>query len=305
MRSTPTRPYEPVEVESGNPTVDDEMLGLEARLVEPKHLEYDSFDGQEIHAIVYLPEKLDGATAKSIPLLVNPHGGPTAYDGFSFDLRPQYFAALGYAVIQPNYRGSSGFGRDFRNSNDHSWGEGDLRDVVEAADALANEYSAIDGDRAGIFGGSGGGLMTINALGRFDRFDVGAAYYGVYDYETFIDDTDDIGWRLLKRELGFPATDIQNYRQESPIRWAPDIDVPVLLIHGEDDVRVPISQSEQLADKLDEEDKMFEFQRYEGEGHGFRRVENIVDSRKRLADLFGKYLQTDPDDGTSRPHFSN
>lgn len=305
MRTTPTRPYEPVDVEADNSIGGEEMLGLEERLVDPEHLVYDSSDGQEVHAMVYLPQGVDDADPGSVPLIVNPHGGPTAHDGFEFDLRPQYFAALGYAVIQPNYRGSSGFGRDFRNKNDYSWGEGDLRDVVQAADALADESTAIDGDRAGIFGGSGGGLMTVNALGRFDRFDVGAAYYGVYDYETFIDDTDDIGWRLLKRELGFPSTDIENYRDTSPIRWATDIDVPILLLHGEDDVRVPISQSEQLAAKLEEEGKMYEFQRYDGEGHGFRRVENIVNSRRRVADLFAKYLQVDPDDGSSRPHPSS
>ncbi|WP_135824498.1 S9 family peptidase [Halorussus ruber] len=302
VAADPTTPPEVRNVSTGERVAGRPPAGLESRFVDPEEITYDSTGGVEIHAMVYLPEGHDEADPDSIPLLVHPHGGPTAFDGYEYNYRAQYFARQGFAVIEPNYRGSSGFGREFRNRNDFAWGEGDLDDVVNAADALADAYPAVDPDRAGIFGGSGGGLMTVNALGKTDRFDAGAAFYGVYDYETFVDDTDDVGWRLMKRELGFPATDIDNYREASPIRSVPDIEAPLLVLHGEEDVRVPLSQSEQLVEELDKHGKTYEFQTYDDEPHGFLKRENVVDAYSRVADLFAKYLEVNPDDGSSRPH---
>jgi dipeptidyl aminopeptidase/acylaminoacyl peptidase len=275
------------------------VAGLRDRLPAPESLTYRN-DGEAIHAIVHPPA--DDATAGSVPLLVKAHGGPTSFDRYRFDWRASYLAALGYAVICPNYRGSDGFGRSFRMANDGDWGGGDLSDVVAAADAVAAEYEAVDGERAGIYGGSGGGLMTVNALARSDRFDAGAAFYGVYDYESFVDDTDDVGWQLMKRELGDLATDLENYRDASPIRHVESIDAPLLVLHGEADARVPISQSERLVERLEAHDGRYEFQRYPGEAHGFAGREAIVDAYTRVADLFAKYLRVDPDDGASRPH---
>ena len=299
--TTPTKPQAARNVSTDETLAGSAPASPAERFVEPEELTYESTDGLEIHAMVYLPPGFEDAGDESVPLIVHPHGGPTAFDGYAFNPRAQYFAAQGYAVIEPNYRGSAGFGREFRDLNDLSWGEGDLDDVVNAADALADAYSAVDGDRAGIYGGSGGGLMTVNALGTSDRFDAGAAFYGVYDYEAFMDDTDDVGWRLMKRELGFPATDIENYRDASPIEHVEDIDAPLLVLHGEEDVRVPISQSELLVEELEKHGKRHEFRRYDGEPHGFQRRENVLDAYSRVADLFAKYLQVDPDDGSSSP----
>ncbi len=276
-------------------------VGFGRRLVVPETTAYESPDGTEIHAMVYLPDGHGEKDDDSLPLLVHPHGGPTSFDGYEYNYQAQYFVAQGYAVVEPNYRGSSGFGRAFRNANDHAWGAGDLEDVVAAADAVAEQYPVVDGDRAGIFGGSGGGLMTVNALGKSGRFDAGAAFYGVYDYESFVDDTDDVGWRLMKRELGSLARDVENYRDASPIESVTDIDAPLLVLHGEEDQRVPISQSEQLVEALEQHGKRHEFQRYDGEAHGFARRENILDAYGRVADLFAKYLKVDPGGGGSNP----
>jgi len=270
-----------------------------ARVPDPETVAYESGE-KSIQAVVY-PPAADAADG-SVPVVVKAHGGPTSLDRFGFDYRAAYLAALGYCVILPNYRGSDGYGRAFRMANDGDWGGGDLDDVVRAADAAAEAYDAVDGDRAGIYGGSGGGLMTVNALGRSDRFRVGAAFYGVYDYETFLDDTDDVGWQLMKRELGDVATDIENYREASPIRHVEEIEAPLFVLHGEEDARVPISQSEQLCGELEKHGKRFEFRRYEGEPHGFGDREHVVDAYTRVADLFAKYLRVDPDDGSSRPH---
>jgi len=275
------------------------VAGLDDRVPVPESFTYTSA-GRDVHAVVFPPA--EDAAPDSVPLVVNPHGGPTTFDGFGFQHRAAYFAALGYAVVLPNYRGSDGFGREFRNANDYDWGGGDLDDVIEAADAVAEAYDAVDGDRVGIFGGSGGGLMTVNALGNSDRFRAGAAFYGVYDYETFVDDTDDVGWQLMKRELGDLSTEMENYRDASPIRHVENIDEPLLVIHGEEDSRVPISQSEQLVDELEKRGKRYEFERYDGEPHGFTQRENVLDAYTRVADLFAKYLRVDPDDGSSRPH---
>jgi dipeptidyl aminopeptidase/acylaminoacyl peptidase len=271
------------------------------RLAEPTEFTFEQ-GGRDIHTVVYPPVGGFPDASNSVPLLVHPHGGPTAFDDFGWDYRSQYFAALGYAVAMPNYRGSDGYGRDHRNANDDDWGGGDLDDVIECGDATAAAFDAVDGNRVGIFGGSGGGLMTVNALGNSDRFDAGAAFYGVYDYETFIDDTDDIGWQLMKRELGDLSTDLENYREASPIRHVPDIEDPVLVLHGEEDARVPMSQSEQLCDELEKHGKRHELQRYDGEPHGFSQRGNVLDAYTRCADLFAKYLEIDPDDGSSSPH---
>jgi dipeptidyl aminopeptidase/acylaminoacyl peptidase len=275
------------------------VAGLDDRIPTPETITYDSGD-REIEAVVYPPA--DDAAPGSVPALVKPHGGPTAFDRFRFDWRAGYLAALGYAVVLPNYRGSDGYGRAFRMANDRDWGGGDLDDVVAAADALADAYDAVDGDRAGIYGGSGGGLMTVNALGRTDRFDAGAAFYGVYDYESFVDDTDDVGWQLMKRELGDLATDVENYRDASPMRHVETVEAPLLVLHGEEDARVPTSQSEQLVEQLEAHGKRHELQRYDDEPHGFGGREAVVDAYTRVADLFAKYLRVDPDDGTSQPH---
>jgi dipeptidyl aminopeptidase/acylaminoacyl peptidase len=287
-------------VSTGERVTPARVAGLAERLPAPESFTYEN-RGEEVHAVVYPPA--GDAPAGSVPLLVKPHGGPTSFDRFRFDWRATYLAALGYAVVCPNYRGSDGFGRRFRMLNDGDWGGGDLSDVVAAASAVAGAYDAVDGARVGVYGGSGGGLMTANALGRTDRFRAGAAFYGVYDYESFVDDTDDVGFRLLKRELGFPAGDLEAYRDASPIRTAGDVDDPLLLIHGEDDVRVPISQSEQFVEALEAHGARYEFRRYDGEGHGFAGREAVVDAYTRVADLFAKYLRVDPDpEGASRPH---
>ena len=299
VRDTPTSPPALVDVTDGTRCTRSVTAGLPERLPEPEAFAYDS-DGTRIHAVIHPPA--DDADSESVPLLVKPHGGPTAFDGFGFDHRAAYFAALGYAVVRPNYRGSDGFGRAFRMANDGDWGGGDLDDVVRAADATAAAYDAVDGDRVGIFGGSGGGLMTVNALGNSDRFRCGAAFYGVYDYESFVDDTDDIGWQLFKRELGDFVDDLDSYREESPIRTVPAIDDPLMVLHGEDDTRVPISQSEQLVGELKAHDVRHEFRRYEGEPHGFGQREHVVDAYTRVADLFAKYLRRLPDRGGSRPY---
>ncbi|AEN07243.1 prolyl oligopeptidase family serine peptidase [Halolamina sp.] len=301
VRGTPTQPPQVWNASAGEAAVSSGSVGFEERLAEPTEFTFEQGD-HEIHTVVYPPVGGFPEEADSVPLLVHPHGGPTAFDDFGWDYRSQYFAALGYAVAMPNYRGSDGYGRDHRNANDDDWGGGDLDDVIDAADATADAFDAVDGSRAGIFGGSGGGLMTVNALGNSERFDAGAAFYGVYDYETFIDDTDDIGWQLMKRELGDLSTDLENYREASPIRHVPDIEDPVLVLHGEEDARVPMSQSEQLCEELEKHGKRHELQRYEGEPHGFSQRGNVLDAYTRCADLFAKYLGIDPDDGSSHPH---
>jgi len=302
VRGTPKKPFSVVNESDDTYITDGSIQGLEREFVEPESVLYEADDGVEIQAMLYLPENTDDLGEDSIPLIIHPHGGPQFFYGFDYNPIAQYFVSQDYAFIEPNYRGSAGFGREFRDLNDYEWGSRDLQDVVEAIDFVDETQAAVDGSRAGIFGGSGGGLMTVNALGKSDKFDAGAAFYGVFDYETFIDDTDDIGWQLMKRELGFPATHIDNYRDESPIESVPDIESPLLLLHGEDDMRVPITQSEQLAEELEKHGKTYEFVRYADERHVLTRRENVMDAFTRVADLFAKYLKENPDTGTSQPH---
>lgn len=287
--TTPTVPLAVQGVTADEALTQFSAVGFDRRLVEPERMTYRSTGDVKIQAMVYLPPS-GSDIPDSVPVLVNPHQGPTLFDGFGFDYPPQYFAALGYAVVQPNYRGSAGFGREFRNRNDRAWGVDDLDDVVNAADAVAEKYPIVDGDRAGIFGSSLGGVMTVNALGKSNRFEAGAAFSGIYDYVRFIDDTADAGTRLLTREFGPPAENIETYRKLSPVRVAKDIDVPILVLHGEEDEMVNVNQSELLVESLAAYEKEYEYHPYPEEGHAFTRREAVVDAYTRVADFFEKYL---------------
>ncbi len=233
-------------------------------------------DGLTSHGFYYGPTNPEytGPDGELPPLVVLVHGGPTAHVTTALDLHVQVFTSRGIAVVDLNYGGSTGYGRDYRDRLRHRWGEVDVEDSAAAVRYLG-ERGDIDPERVQITGGSAGGYTTLMALAVRDEFASGASYFGVADLVTFHGDThkfeshyDDylVGPWPEKREL---------YRERSPVTHADSISDPLLLLQGLDDKVVPPSQSEVIVDALKARGIPYAYIPFAGEGHGFRRAENI------------------------------
>jgi len=253
-------------------------------------IDFPSSDGLEIQAWLFLPRNFEKANPGSA--LVYIHGGPTAQ--FTNDWYPvvQHLVSLGHAVIAPNYRGSSGFGRKFRDANRFVLGEKDLEDVVAAADHLVKERLA-DRRRIGVLGGSYGGYLTMCALTKFPRhWAVGSAMVPFLNWFTEIEnEREDLRYWDLQN-MGDPKKDCERLRKASPIFFIDRIEAPVQVIAGEHDPRCPISETKQAEKEFRKLGKVFDLVIYEDEGHGFRKIENRVDAYKRRAKFLSEHLMT-------------
>jgi dipeptidyl aminopeptidase/acylaminoacyl peptidase len=202
------------------------------------------------------------------------HGGPTLAADGGFDPVVQFFTSRGLAVALVNYRGSSGFGRAFRQRLDGLWGEADVDDCVSYASAL-EEAGLVDGRRMAIRGTSAGGLTALGALIRSRRFAAAAAWYGVTDLEALAADTHDFESRYVDSLIGPWPGAADSYRARSPIHHADRVAGSVLLLQGSDDPVVPPDQSERFAARLSEQGVACRLVVFEGEAHGFRRAATI------------------------------
>ncbi len=219
------------------------------------------------------------------PLVVFCHGGPTAAADGGFDPVVQFFTSRGLAVAAVNYRGSSGFGRAFRQRLDGRWGEADVDDCVRYASAL-EEAGLVDGRRMAIRGTSAGGLTALGALIRSRRFAGAAAWYGVTDLEALAADTHDFESRYVDSLIGpWPAA-ADTYRARSPIHHADRVAGSVLLLQGSDDPVVPPDQSERFAAMLTERGVPCRLVVFEGESHGFRMAATIEASLRAELEFY-------------------
>jgi dipeptidyl aminopeptidase/acylaminoacyl peptidase len=215
-----------------------------------------------------------GAPAGPPPLVVFCHGGPTSAAAGGLDPVIQFFTSRGLSVAAVNYRGSSGYGREFRGRLDGRWGEADVDDCVRYASALADE-GMVDGSRMAIRGTSAGGLTALGALIRSDRFAGAAAWYGVTDLEALAADTHDFESHYVDSLIGPWPEAAETYRARSPINGAARVTGQVLLIQGTDDPVVPLDQSERFAAQLVEHGVPCRLILFEGESHGFRQASTI------------------------------
>ncbi len=249
---------------------------------------YESFDKTTIHALFVKPKV--ARLGSPPPAIVYVHGGPNAQQTLSFDPFVQLLAEEGFAVIAPNYRGSTGFGRAFEDANNKDWGGGDLKDVVAAVKQFGDRRD-IDPKRAGITGGSYGGYMTLMALAKSpDTFAAGAEFYGMPDLvmDFLLSKSRFADW--YETEMGNPKRDAALFRERSPLPYLDDIKAPLLVFQGANDTNVPKAESDLLAAVLKELRKPFEYVVYDDEGHGFTRRKNVLDSSKRTAAFFVKHL---------------
>ena len=208
------------------------------------------------------------------PVLVKCHGGPTAAASSTLDLRTQYWTSRGISVLDVNYGGSTGFGREYRERLDANWGIVDVDDCVNGARFLAKE-GLVDGTRSVITGGSAGGYTTLAALTFRDYFRGGASHYGVCDLAVLARDTHKFESRYLESLVG-PYPDREDlYRERSPLTYADRLSVPVIFFQGEEDMIVPPNQAEIMVKSLRSKGTPVGYLLFSGEQHGFRKGENI------------------------------
>ncbi len=230
--------------------------------------------GTTAHALFYPPANPDftGPEDERPPLLVLSHGGPTSHASASVMLPIQFWTSRGFAVVDVNYRGSTGYGRAYRDALEGQWGVADVEDCVNAALFLA-ETGEVDGKRLAIRGGSAGGYTTLCALTFRDEFSAGASYFGVGDLEALARDTHKFESRYLDSLVGPYPQAIDLYRERSPIHHVDRISTPVILFQGLEDMVVPPNQAEDMVAALRRNGIPVAYLAFEGEQHGFRRAE--------------------------------
>jgi dipeptidyl aminopeptidase/acylaminoacyl peptidase len=243
----------------------------------PRSIRYPSANGRTAYAFYYPPAnaRFEAPKGELPPLIVIGHGGPTSMATSTLKLATQFWTGRGFAVLDVNYGGSSGFGRVYRDLLKGQWGVLDVEDCVAGARHLA-EQGVVDPERLLIRGGSAGGLTTLNALIFHDVFKAGASYYGVSDLAGL--DADSHKFESHYNEyLIAPKAEAQAvYRARSPIHHTDALKRPMIFFQGLDDKVVPPQQSETMVDALRERGVPVAYLTLEGEGHGFRKAESVV-----------------------------
>ena len=247
----------------------------------PEPVSYTSFDGREIPGWLYRPTA--ASAGRPVAAVVNPHGGPTDRDGDEWYGVAQYFVDKGYAWFQPNFRGSTSWGREHEYANHGDWGIGDTKDCLAAHDFLS-ALDWIDGGRIAIFGGSYGSYMALCAVvdDPEHRYRAALTKYGDCDIWTSWAQGDRGGVQDMERQMPHPGLARQAYIDGSPIHRVENLEVPILVAHGLLDLRVNPAQSDQLVEALRRLGKTYEYVTYPGEGHGFLHVDPQVDFYRRV-----------------------
>jgi dipeptidyl aminopeptidase/acylaminoacyl peptidase len=254
----------------------------------PEHLPksrivtYRSFDGTLVSAVVTMPFNLkrDGNN----PAVVVPHGGPTGQTNDGFSRTATALASRGYVVIQPNPRGSTGYGLAFQKANYQDLGGGDLKDELAAKQFLV-DTGYVDAKRVGITGGSYGGFMTLMAIGRApDAFAAAVSLFGIIDWRTMWQHEDALLQAYQKTLLGTPTEAPKVYDASSPLTYIPAVKTPLLVQQGENDIRVPVGQARQVVAALKAKGNIVDAVYYPDEGHGFYKREHQQDSLQRTVD---------------------
>ena len=251
--------------------------------------------GRTAHALYFPPTNPDhaGPEGEKPPLLVDIHGGPTGAARSQFQLGVQFWTSRGFAVVDVNYGGSTGYGRAYRDLLKGQWGVVDVEDCVAAAEYLA-ERGDVDRDRLAIRGGSAGGFTTLAALAFHDTFAAGVSKYGVADLAVLAQETHKFESRYLDSLIGpWPAAE-DLYRERSPLFHADHIRVPLLVLQGLEDEVVPPNQSELIVDALKANGVPVAYLAFEGEQHGFRKAETIVRAADAELSFYGQVFGFDP-----------
>lgn len=245
-------------------------------LSRPQAIEFPTSGSKTAHAFYYPPANPDcvAPDGEKPPLIVISHGGPTSAAGVGLDFRKQFWTSRGFALLDVNYGGSSGYGREYRRRLNGAWGVVDVDDCVNGALHLV-EQGLADGARLIIRGSSAGGFTTLLALTTREAFSAGASYYGICELEALMRDTHKFESRYLDTLIGaFPAA-ADLYRERSAINHIDGLSAPMIVMQGLDDEIVPPNQAELMVNALREKGLPVAYLTFEGERHGFRKAENI------------------------------
>lgn len=258
-------------------------------------VEFPTEGGLTSHGYYYAPANPDyvAPEGERPPLIVMSHGGPTSSTSSSLSLKIQYWTSRGIAVLDVNYGGSTGYGRAYRQRLNGQWGVVDVDDCVNGALYLVAQ-NLVDGNRLAIRGGSAGGYTTLCALTFRDVFKVGASYYGIGDLEALEEDTHKFESRYNHSMIG-PYPEMRDlYRQRSAIHYTEKLHCPIIFFQGLDDKVVPPNQSQKMVDALKSKGLPVAYIEFEGEGHGFRRAENVMRAQDAELYFYSKILGFDP-----------
>ena len=283
-------------------------LNLERRHISiPEAIEFPTEGGVTAHAFYYPPANADFSALPSDrpPLIVVSHGGPTTQTKAMLDLQVQFWTSRGFAVVDVNYGGSSGYGREYRERLNWQWGLVDVDDNINAAKYLVEQGKA-DPDRLIIRGGSAGGYTTLAALAFHPEvFGAGASYYGVSDVEALAKDTHKFESRYLDTMIGpYPAArDL--YVERSPIHSIDRLSCALILFQGLEDKVVPPDQSQKMADAVRAKGLPVAYIAFEGEQHGFRRAETIIRCLEAELYFYGAVFRFTPAGGLAPIEIDN
>jgi dipeptidyl aminopeptidase/acylaminoacyl peptidase len=260
-------------------------------MVEPYLVHYPSKDGKwTISAFVYVPFNLPRNPEH--PAIVYVHGGPTSQTMNTFNRFVQYMANQGYIIIAPNYRGSTGYGKEFQQANLFDMGGGDLQDVLSAADWI-KQTGYVDPKKLILMGASYGGYMTMMGVTKApELWAAGVPIVPFVNWFTEMQNEDPVLRQSDIASMGDPA-DPKNkarYEDRSPINFVDQIKAPLYLLAGGNDPRCPKSEAQQLVDAVKKRGGIAEYKVYENEGHGFSKVENQIDAYKRVADFLKAHV---------------
>jgi dipeptidyl aminopeptidase/acylaminoacyl peptidase len=261
----------------------------------PRHLEFPTGGGATAHALYYAPRnsRFKGPASERPPVVVTIHGGPTSSALPVFNARVQYWTNRGFGVADVDYRGSSGYGREYRNQLKGQWGVADVEDCAGVV-AWLEDAGLADGGRAVIRGGSAGGFTTLAALAFTDAFAGGASHYGVADLELLARETHKFEARYLDSLVGPWPEAADEYRRRSPLHHIEAITSPLILFQGLEDVVVPPSQSELIYDALRARGVPVAYMAFAGEQHGFRMAETVIAVMGAELRFYGRVLGFDP-----------
>ncbi|PYS82261.1 MAG: hypothetical protein DMF70_08200, partial [Acidobacteria bacterium] len=284
----------PAEIYASNPDFSKwGLLSLHNRWLEDYVLgdtevvKWKSKDGTEIEGLLTKPAGYEAG--HRVPLLLNPHGGPTGASINNFNGTVQVLAANGFAVLQPNFRGSTGKGLAFAQANKNTWGKGDYEDCMSGVDMLIANGLA-DPARLGAFGWSYGGYMTFWILTQTDRFKAvspGAGLTNIYSMYSQTDIHRYLNWFYTDKA---PWENQDLYWDRSPMKYVNNVKTPTMIMHGQVDTRVPIAQAQEFYQALVELKVPVEFVVYPRENHGFTEPRHQMDRVRRYVRFFAKYL---------------
>src|SRR5256714_1337058 len=269
-----------------------------ADLVESRVVRFKSFDGTEIPAILYQPK---GATAQAkVPAIVRVHGGPGGQARMPYIAGVQYLVNHGYAVLDVNNRGSSGYGKTFYKADDQKHGREPLWDCVEAKKYLQT-LDYVDAKKIGIMGGSYGGYMVLAALAfKPEEFNAGVDIFGVANWVRTLQSIPPY-WeserKSLYAEIGDPNTQLDMLKEISPLFHADKITKPLLVLQGANDPRVIKVESDEIVEAIKKKKGIVEYVIFDNEGHGFTKKANEIKGNKAILDFLDKYLKGSADPG--------